>query len=141
MATNRTAMDTPRQEPLCMNLGIYDKAQNFCNAASPRWPSGCCWPGPCFSLTSSAPPLSFSHTHPPSLSQGLCTCSLFCWKPVSPHFLSFFFIIFIYLAALGLSCGTSDLCCIMGEVFIQRINSLVVVHGLSPPESCEILVP
>ena len=138
MATNRTAMDAPRREPLCMNLGIYGKTQNFCSAASPMRPSGCCWPGPCFSLTSSAPPLSFSHTHPPSLSQGLCTCCPFCWKPVSPHFLSFFFIIFIYLAASGLSCGTS-LHHGGGFHSAHRLSSCGT--WVSPPESCEILVP
>ena len=51
------------------------------------------------------------------------------WKVVH----SFFFLIFIYLAALGLSC------CIWG-LFGQHSNSLVVACSLSSSTSCGILV-
>ena len=38
---------------------------------------------------------------------------------------------FIYLTALGLSCGTRDLGCSMWDLSLLRVDSLVVAHGLS----------
>ena len=37
----------------------------------------------------------------------------------------------IYLAALGLSYTTQDLCCIMKDLLLQHMNSLVVAHGVN----------
>ena len=55
--------------------------------------------------------------------------------------------LFIYLAALGLSCCMHDLHCLMGEFPLQGTHSLVVavgsavaVCGLSCPMACGILV-
>ena len=42
-----------------------------------------------------------------------------------------FFLTFMYLAALHLSCGTHDLCCGMRDLSLQHMGSLVVVCGLS----------
>ena len=37
---------------------------------------------------------------------------------------------FLYLAPLGLSCGTGDLCCVIGDLLLQCMDSQVVTHGL-----------
>ena len=39
--------------------------------------------------------------------------------------LTFWFLIFIYLAASGLSFGTQDLCCVIRDLSLQRTESLV----------------
>ena len=41
----------------------------------------------------------------------------------------------IYLTASSLSCGMRDLCCIRWSLFLQRIDFLSVVQGLS---SCSV---
>jgi len=43
----------------------------------------------------------------------------------------FFFLIFIYLAVSGLSCGMQDLHCIMWNLLLQLSDSLVVMCRLS----------
>ena len=41
---------------------------------------------------------------------------------VCPNFLFLFLIVFIYLAALGLSCGTWDLCCSAQAIWLQHVG-------------------
>ena len=57
---------------------------------------------------------------------------------------SFFFILFfvwlIDLPALGLSCSTWGFCCIMRDLPLQQLNSLVAVCKLSCSTACGILV-
>ena len=47
----------------------------------------------------------------------------------------------IYLAVSGLSCGLLDLHCLMQDLSLQRMDSLVVARGLSCSVTCGILVP
>ena len=52
-------------------------------------------------------------------------------SPLSFLFLNLFIYLFIYLAALGLSCGRQDLCCSMWDLSLQCAGfSLVVAHRL-----------
>lgn len=56
--------------------------------------------------------------------------------PGSPFYHSFIHLLtsFIYLAVLGLSYGTRDLCCGMQEILLWRVKfSLVVARGLVAP--------
>ena len=55
---------------------------------------------------------------------------------------------FICLAASGLSCGTRDLCCVMPDLSLRSMDSLIVSCGLSSAHvafgfstACGILVP
>ena len=68
------------------------------------------------------------------------------------HVHYFFFLMFIYLAALGLGCSIWDLHCVMQDVSLQCSGSLIVVSGLracrlswgtwlSCSMACRILVP
>ena len=43
---------------------------------------------------------------------------------------AYYYKIFIYLAVLGLSCGTQDLHCTMRDLSLWGTDSLTVVHGL-----------
>ena len=54
---------------------------------------------------------------------------------------SIFFLLFIYLALLDFSCGIQDLCCIMQDLFLWCMGSVVVVYRLRYPRACGILVP
>ena len=49
--------------------------------------------------------------------------------------------LFVCLAALGLSCNTRHLRCIVWDLSLQHTDSLVVVHGLSCSKAYGILVP
>ena len=71
---------------------------------------------------------------------------------VAHMFTIFFFLMFIYLAALGLGCSIWDLHCVMQDVSLQCSGSLIVVSGLracrlswgtwlSCSMACRILVP
>ena len=62
-------------------------------------------------------------------------------KTPSLGFLLFKEYLCIYLAVLGFSCSTWDLCCVTGDLSLQRIDSLVVVQGLSCSVACRILAP
>ena len=66
------------------------------------------------------------------------------WTQLSEtHFTSFHNIGWstkIYLAASGLSCGLLDLCCLMQDLSLQHMDSLVVACGLSCSVICGILV-
>ena len=58
----------------------------------------------------------------------------------------FFFLIFIYLAASGLSCGVQALSLRLIDspvvaLRLQSTGSIVVVHGLSCSEACGVFVP
>ena len=50
-------------------------------------------------------------------------------------------IIYIYLAPLGLNCGTRDLRSVMQDLSRRCTDSVVVTCGISCPTACEILVP
>ena len=39
---------------------------------------------------------------------------------------SLFFLIFIYLASSGLSCVSQDICCVMWDLLLWHMDSLVV---------------
>ena len=65
-------------------------------------------------------------------------------------FFFFFFLfykIFLYLAAWGLGCGIPGLHCVVQDLSLCRMDSLVwhvgsgVVHGLSCSKACGIFVP
>ena len=49
----------------------------------------------------------------------------------TPSVLYLFFLIFIYLAALGLSWGTQGLRCVMQDLSLQHTDSVILAHGLS----------
>jgi len=49
--------------------------------------------------------------------------------------------LFIYLAALGLSCGTGNLSCIIQDLLLWCTDSLDVACGLSCSVAYGILVP
>ena len=53
-----------------------------------------------------------------------CDLLFFAWK--SPFNLSFFFVIFIYLAVPGLSCDTWDLHCSTWDLLVAAFGLLVV---------------
>ena len=53
-----------------------------------------------------------------------------CFAVVKFYLLIILKSLFIYLAALGLSCGTQDLRCTMRDLSLWRTDSLTVVHGL-----------
>ena len=50
------------------------------------------------------------------------------------------FLIFLYLAASGVSCGTWTLLCVTRGLLLWLTDSLVVL-GLSGPAGCRVLVP
>ena len=46
----------------------------------------------------------------------------------------------MYLAVLGLSCGTGDLHCDQQDLLLQRMDSVVVASRFSCSKACGILV-
>ena len=50
-------------------------------------------------------------------------------------------LVFVYLAAPGLSCSTWDLCCLMRDLLLWCTGSLVVARRFSCSTAHEILVP
>ena len=47
----------------------------------------------------------------------------------------------IYLVVSGLNCGAQDLCCIMQNLSLQHVDSLVVVQGLTCSVAWGVSVP
>ena len=65
--------------------------------------------------------------------------SAFAW--ILSAILPSFSVLNICLAASGLSCSIWELHCIMQDLSLWYMGSLVLVHGLSCPMICGILVP
>ena len=63
-----------------------------------------------------------------------------CFLALILFFFYSFFVWLIDLPALGLSCSAWDFCCIMRDLPLQQLNSLVAVCKLSCSTACGILV-
>ena len=84
-----------------------------------------------------AAPLPFSRTPPSALSYFNVLRTSLLVLPFIPPCTGSSIHLFIYLAALGLSCGTWELCYVIWDLSLQYMDSLVAACGLS---SCSVLV-